>query len=469
MNASAAGPARAAVNIKEGWLMGRLRHHVSSAPSIVATGLLSVFLAAAVGCGDDDGGDDTDDADDADDDTDDDGTVDASVADAAVEMTRSGLIAITETVVTNELALLGPAPGISGAVVSMTYIDEQTITVPPVKGFDDNIGGCLITVYDVKAGDEEPVSVDEGPFTVTGTANGDFACGFNVAAGGYVCQSTDVDLGGGVAGNAIDGVLDTDGTFTLTGANFGPEMAGMYLQLDGFDGDGDGVYPIVDVDVGGEILVLSPLVDVPALSTGGKTATYTTFVGEGPMFDVAPVEFLDDGVSKDSQDVIISKEDSDLVAGFTVTARARGQGLVLSKDSNQPHEFPATAADVTFGCIDDGCGSDPEETTGQLDAMVINGVTTDVLPLKGDDGLTMLPAEASYAVFSCSALGADTVEIPEDGVQAILDTNPARVQITVGRFVAALPTDTTVVLGHSLTGFTTFKPGGLAAKAADRR
>ncbi len=432
--------------------MCRLRSRASSFSSILASGLLTVIFAAAVGCGDDDGGDDT--TDDADDGDDDDGP-DAAVADAAVEMTRSGLIAVTETVVTNELVLLGPAPVISGAVVSMAYIDEQTITVPPVPGFTSNIDGCFITVYDVKAEDEEPVSVDEGAFTVTGTANGDFACAFSDTAGGYVCQSTDADLGGGVPGNAIDGVLDTDGTFTLTGANFGPEMAGMYLQLDGFDGDADGVYPIVNVPKGGETLELSPLVVVPVAATGGKTATYTTFVGEGPMFDVAPVEFLDDGISKDSQDVVISKDDSDLVAGFTVTARARGQGLFLSKDLDQPHEFPATAADVTFGCVAEDCGSDPDEATGQLDAMVINGITTDVLPEKGDDGLTMLPAEFSYAVFSCSALGSDTVEIPEEGVQAILDTNPARVQITVGRFVAALPPDTTVVLGHSLTGFTT--------------
>ncbi len=435
--------------------MCRLRSRVSSVPSILASGLLSVFLAAAVGCGGDDDGDDADDADDADDDGDD--GPDAAVADAAVEMTRSGLIAVTETTVTNELALgLGPAPGISGAVVSMGYIDEQTITTLPLEGFENNVGGCLITVYDVKAGDVEPDSVDEGGFTVSGTANGDFACAFNDAAGGYVCQSTDADLGGGVAGNAIDGELDVNGTFTLVGGNFGPEMAGMYLQLDGFDGDGDGVYPVVNVP-DAETLVLSPLVVVPALSIGGKTATYTTFVGEGPMFDVAPVEFLDDGISKDAQDVIITKEDSDLVPGFTVTALARGEGLVLSKDSNLPHEFPAKPADVLFGCLDEGCGSDPDQATGQLDAMVINGVTTDVLPAKGDDGLTMLPAVSSYAVFSCSAIGVDSVEIPLEGVQAILDTNPARVQITVGRFVAALPTDTTVVLGHSLTGFTTFK------------
>jgi hypothetical protein len=471
MNASAAGPARAAVNIKEGWLMGRLRHHVSSAPSIVATGLLSVFLAAAVGCGDDDGGDDTDDADDADDDTDDDGTVDASVADAAPLGSRSGLIAVTETVVTNELPTLGPAPVISGAVVSINFVDDDTVTVPPLPDFDSNINGCAITVYDVKAGDEEPVPVDEGPFVVSGTANGEFACAFEDATGEYACQSTDPLLAAGSAEGAT--VDEPDGfgfsNLVMTGAGFAPEMAGMRIFLTGFEDKGgdsaDGIYPIVGV-VDDETLVIT---DFPFAAAGLTDATYSTFVGTGPMFSFGTVDFLDDG----TEDVVIDKADSDLVPGFSMTAGARGEGLFLTKDSNLPHEFPFKADDIIFACDGKDCGADPEQEGAQLDAMVINGVTTDVLPLKGDDGFTMLPAENSFATFSCSMIGSDTITIPLDGVQAILDTNPARIQMTVGRFVAQLEnSDTsgsTVVLGHSLTGFTTFKPGGLAARAADRR
>ena len=435
--------------------MGRLRHHVSSAPSILATGLLGVFLAAAVGCGDDDTGDDADDADDADDDTDDDGTVDASVADAAVLGSRSGLIAVTDTVVTNPI-LVGGVPSINGAVVSITYVDDDTVTVPPLPDFDSNINGCAITVYDVKAGDEEPAQVDEGPFLVSGTANGEFACAFEDTTGEYACQSTDPLL---ASGSAEGATVDDIGLLVLTGAAFTEEMVGMRISLAGFEdkdtNSADGVYPIVDF-VDAEAIVVS---DFPFPAAAIDGATYATFVGTGPMANIATVDFLDDG----TEDVVIEKADSDLVPGFTMTAGARGEGFILTKDSTLPHEFPMIEADdVIFACDGKDCGAEPDQEGAQLDAIVVNGVTTDVLPpIKDDDGFTMLPAESSFATFSCSMIGSDTITIPIDGVEAILGTLPLRVQVTVGRFVAQLEnTDTsgsTIVLGHSLTGFTTLE------------
>ncbi len=438
--------------------MGRLRHHVSSAPSILATGLLSVLLAAAVGCGDDDTGDDADDTDDTGDDTDDDG-IDASVADAAPLGSRSGLVAVTETVVTNELPALGPVPVINGAVVSITYVDDDDpAIVPPLPDFNSNINGCAITIYDVKAGDAEPAQVDEGPFVVSGTANGEFACAFEDATGEYACQSTDPVLAAGSAEGAT--VDEPDGfgfsNLVMTGAGFAPEMAGMRIFLVGFEDKGgnpaDGVYPIVGV-VDDETLVIT---DFPFAAAGVTDATYTTFVGTGPMFSFGTVDFLDDG----TEDVVIDKADSDLVPGFTMTAGARGEGLFLTKDSNLPHEFPLEPDDIIFACDGKDCGAEPPQGTGLLEAMVVNGVTTDVLPaLKDDDGFTMLPAESSFATFSCSMLGTDTITIPLDGVEAILGTNPARVQMTVGRFIGQLENSgtsgSTIVMGHSLTGFTT--------------
>jgi len=434
--------------------MGRLRHHVSSAPSILATGLLSVFLAAAVGCGDDDTGDDADDADDADDDTDDDGTVDASVADAAVLGSRSGLIAVTDTVVTNPI-LVGGVPSINGAVVSITYVDDDTV-VPPLPDFDSNINGCAITVYDVKAGDEEPAQVDEGPFVVSGTANGEFACAFSDATGEYACQSTDPLL---ASGSAEGATVDDMGLLVLTGAAFTEEMVGMRIFLVGFEdkdtNSADGVYPIVAF-VDEETIAIT---DFPFPAAAIDGATYTTFVGTGPMANIATVDFLDDG----TEDVIIDKTDSDLVPGFTMTAGARGEGFILTKDSTPPHEFPMIEADdVIFACDGKDCGAEPDQEGSQLDAIVVNGVTTDVLPpLKEDDGFTMLPAVSSFATFSCSMIGSDTITVPIDGVEAILGTLPLRVQVTVGRFVAQLEnSDTsgsTIVLGHSLTGFTTLE------------
>jgi hypothetical protein len=91
--------------------------------------------------------------------------------------------------------------------------------------------------------------------------------------------------------------------------------------------------------------------------------------------------------------------------------------------------------------------------------MIINGVTTDAEvnpadPLNMDD-----PPVASFATFTCSAIGMDTVTIPEAGVEAILATNPTRIQVTVGRVFASLnpvpnAANTNVVVGHSVTGFT---------------
>ena len=434
--------------------MCRLRSRASYFPSILASGLLSVFLAAAVGCGDDDGGDDT--ADDADDGDDDDGTVDASVADAAPVGSSSGLIAVTETVVTNPLKV-GGVPIISGAVVSINYVDDDTITVLPLPDFPSNINDCAITIYDVKAGDEEPVPVDEGPFVVSGTANGEFACAFEDATGEYACQSTDPLL---ASGSAEGATVDDLGLLVLTGAAFTAEMVGMRILLVGFEDKGDsadGVYPIVDF-VDEETIVVS---DFPFPAAAIDGATYTTLVGTGPMAHLGTVDFLDDGV----EDVVIDKADSDLVPGFTMTAGARGEGFLLTKDSNQPHEFPfPDADDIIFACDAklDGCGAEPDQEASQLDAFVVNGITTDVLPpLKDDDGFTMLPAETAFATFSCSMIQSDSITIPIDGVEAILGTNPLRVQMTVGRFVGQLEnTDTsgtTVVLGHSLTGFTTLE------------
>ncbi|HKE20585.1 MAG TPA: hypothetical protein VKB80_37180 [Kofleriaceae bacterium] len=435
--------------------MSRLRFSLTTS-SILLTGLLATGLAALPACGGDD--DDTaDDADDTADDSDDTGDIDAGV-DAGVEMTRTGIVAVTETEVTNPLVALGGPPFLSGAVVSISYVDDQSVTVLPLPDFMNSIGGCSITVYDDAGGDLEPEVTDEGVFTVSGTANGDFACGFDDTVSDYVCQSLDADLAGGVAGNAIDGELSDSGQLTLVGANFGPEMEGMHIQLTGFDGKGDpgdGIYSIVVVPDPETLIFAEPVTNA---SIGGDDATYTTFVGAGPIPNMVTNEFLDDG----TEDVVITKADSDLVPGFTVTAGARGQDFVLTKDSTLPDAFPDIAEDVVYACDGDACGSDPDQEVTQIDALVINGTTTDILPDPlDDDGFTMLPAVGSHATFTCSAIGADEITIPADGVQAILDTGPLRVQVTVGRFVAELPSsetsDTTVVIGHSLTGFTTFE------------
>lgn len=432
--------------------------------SICLTGLLALAGTAACGGDDDDDDDDTGDSPDAGDGG---GDADAAVeADAAPAVTRTGTIAITDTTVTNPLAKVP----IRGAVVTMTYVDDQSVVVAPLPDYPDSINGCAITVYDVTAGERPGNSVDEGAFTVTGTGNGEFRCVYEDGADDYVCQSTNADVRGGVVGNANTATLNVSGEFNLAGAAFTPEMQGMAIQLSGFtgaSGSADGTYAVIRVlDV--DTLLLA---SVPFSATGGTDATFTTFVGARPIPNPFGFEFLDDGVAKGAQDIVLTKDASEHVPGFTVTARARGEGFALTLDSTPPHEFPATADDVVFTCDaeTDGCGSEPDQGPGLLSAMVINGVTTDVLPAENDDGTTMLPATGKFATFACSMIGADSITIPSDAVQAILDTNPARIQISVGRFAASLQTvqgqaTSRIVMGHSLTGFTTFAPKVTSAR-----
>jgi hypothetical protein len=419
---------------------------------MLSSGLFSAVLALASGaCGGDDDSDDTDDTADGPDAAGD-GILDAGESDAAAPtLLRLGTMAITDTVVTNPI---GKIP-IRGGVVDVSFVDVTTATVPPVEGFGQALNGCLITVYDVKGGDAEPETVGEGSVTVSGTANGEFAC---IPEGGrYMCQSTDPDLAGGTEGNAAGGTLDPDTDFLIVGgAHFGPKMEGMWIGLTGF-GTQDGLYPIISV-LDEEILQL-PTGSIEEEVNAGETATFTTFVGREPFVNEDGFAFLDDGATGASADIVINREGGAIVPSAERVFKARGEGMTLS--GTQPHEFPfeRPADDVIFECDGAGCGSDPDQVTGIVKVMVVSGRTTDNIPVVDDDGITMLDPVNSFATFQCSALVGDAVTIPAAGVDAILGTNPARIQVTVGRFAAVPePSDefnNNMLVGHSLTGYTT--------------
>lgn len=425
----------------------------SHSSSILLASLFTGALALA-GAGCSGGDDDATDADDGDvaPDASGDGVVDGGQPDASpTTLLRVGSTVITDTLVTNPI---GAIP-IRGGVVDVSFVDASTATVPPVEGFDQALNGCLITVYDVKAGDAEPERVGEGPVTVSGTANGEFAC--TPQDGKYMCQSTDPDLAGGVEGNAAGGTLDSDTDYLIVdGARFGAEMEGMWIGLTGF-GTQDGLYPIISV-LGDEILQL-PAGSIEEEVNAGPTATFTTFVGRAPFVNEDGFAFLDDGETGASANIVVARAGSSIVPFAERVFKARGEGMTLS--GTQPHAFPfeRPAEGVTFACDGAACGSDPDQVTGVVNVMVVSGRTTDNIPLEDDDGITMLDPVNSYATFECSALIGDAVEIPAAGVEAILGTNPARIQVTVGRF-AAVPEpgdefNATMLVGHSLTGYTT--------------
>jgi hypothetical protein len=371
------------------------------------------------------------------------GTVDAAPPVAI----RSSSVAITDTRITNLAAM-------SGAAVSIHLIDDRTASVPALPGFDTDppIGTCNITVYDDAAGESEPTIADEGAITVSGTANGEFACSFS--GGEYLCQSTSEAIRGGTDGNAAGGTLNVSGQFLLSGASFGAEMQGMEIQLTGFmDGLGrpvDGVFPILEV-ADPDTLMLGR---VPASSVATPVATYTTYVGRSPVPGASGFNFLDGGEAA----VLIHKDGTALAPQFDVTLYASGEGFALA--GIQPHQFPAVASPVTFTCEGEGGNCGAPGAGGQTGVMLVEGATTDALPAGTDDGVTMEKPVARHAVFTCMSLE-NSVSIPAEVVEAILATSPARIRVTVSRLRfepiadTSAGTSTSVVLGHSLTGFTT--------------
>lgn len=438
---------------------------------IILSGLLALCGAAA--CGDDDGGDNADDADDTDDgdDTDDDGgdEPDAGEPDAAGPvLSRAGTIAITETNVTNSPG--GKVPPISGGVVSITFTDLATATVAPVEGFTNPVGACQIFVYDIKAGQAEGTLVDEGPISITGTANGDFTCTFGTTPiPGYACRSDDPVSAGGVAGNAegaeFNGGIQTS-NFLVQKANFNAAaVAGSQLFLSGFAAPLDNTpLPVVAQTSMGNLLLAAPASGLTA--TGPAGATYTTLIGAGPIPNIMGYNFLGE-----TSEISISKGATELVPSIDVTVTAAGEGFTLVDDPKNgnylPHQIPTNApVEVNFTCAGDDCGADG---AGAVAAFVINGETTDgPLPSAEDDpfGTNMPIPENSYATFTCGFVGVDTATIDADAMEVILGTSPTRIQTTVLRsqtVLEATPTggtaQTRVVVAHSQTGFTTTGAG----------
>jgi hypothetical protein len=409
-----------------------------SLPCVLA-GALAVFGAAA--CGDDDNGDGN--------------NPDAGITpniDAAppVPFVRSGTLGITETSVTNT------AGAVFGALVRIGFADETTRTVPPVAGFESSVGGCLITVYDVPAGDDpfasEPDPVGEGTVSVTGTANGPFGCAFVAARGEYVCQSaTPAVAGGDAEGASLTGAT---GVFSLEGAAWPDSMVGMFLTISAIPG---AAFPITAVS-GDDLTLYGVPVDTVVASFPADTA-YASYVGVGPQ--PGGFNFIDSETA-----VAISKGAGDEVGEFSVTVTPRGEGFQLLNDAENdfylPHAIPTDAAAlVKFGCDADGCG---QAGAGTLAAMTINGTTTD--GDLTDLGPTDMPDPVEqYATFTCSVLGnATSVQLTEAAMAVILGTNPKRIQIGVGRMSGEIVEDADgswrafVVAGHQHLGFTTVAP-----------
>lgn len=410
--------------------------------------VLSAGLAIAApgcSCGDDDGNGDRPDArEQADAEPD----IDADVAEGLL---RSGTIAVTETHLTN----LG-LDSFAGALVRVDFSDATTGNVPaPVPGFESNVGGCLIQVWDVGT-HEAPDPVDEGAVQVTGTDNGDFACAFASPALGYVCQSTNA----AIAAGSLDGVTTDSNvmTFPAGGTQTAPEMVGMYMVVNGHPTIPDGSrIPIIDQDSAEDTLTLFGLPDVN-LGAGDADSVFATFVGVGPVPGGA--QFL-----RGMADTFtVQKAAGEVVAAIDEDFNAHGQGFVLVDDGDNgkylPSNLPTDNSAATFECTT--CGD--EGMGGVITAIVINGETTDATVGPLDPSNPMPDPETQYATFSCSFFVTGdppySGELTAEAMTAILGTSPTRIQTSVARYRGALLADadgtysTVLLQGHSQLGWT---------------
>jgi hypothetical protein len=408
--------------------------------TLLFSGAIAVF-GVGCSCGDDDGSDRADSSPDIDSAPEDDAGGDPTVL-------RSGTIAVTEAALTN--------PGLdtwSGGVVRIGFSDTTTGNSPaPVEGFESNIGGCLIQVWDVGTHTASD-PVDEGAVVVTGTENGTFACGFANADLGYVCQSTTPAVAGGDAENFSLVGNGTVGSLAFEGGAASAEMVGTYVVLTGFGAVDGSRFPVIAFTAGGggdpDTLTLA---GVPAVDlTGAAGATYSTYVGVGPVPNGAP--FLLGA----ADEINVSKEAGDVVPAIDEDFNAHGQGFELIDNPEMaqylPHTVPFDGTEVTFEC--DTCGADG---TGEINAgIVINGETTDA-PLDGLNPAAPMPEpETQYATFQCSFLGQDVATLSADAMAAILGTNPTRIQVSVGRYRGKILTEdessTIMLQGHAFLGW----------------
>ncbi len=410
---------------------------------------------------------------------------DAVVPDADPADLRSGTIAVTEVKLTNDLTTLGVAE-VRGAAVSISFIDLTAPGTDPVVG-SGGIGECTVWVYDVGTDPVRP-PVDEGAVSISGTGvtpNAFPPCVWVEALNDYKCfgKAPTAAPDPTVFNYTIVGTppaAQVQTTFTAAGADFQTMSArGMWLNTTGF------THPVNN----GAMAILAPPAESTAVvanfaasgcinaglcteaeidetHTAG-TASYTVLAGEAPipgfLGATPPANAGFDFLGDEASTITVAKAGGAVLPEFSVTIHPSGNGLTLAPTSAQPHQFPSTTptGGITFDCGDTGgnCGTDGE---GELIVgFVVSGSTTDGSLTTGCNGGPCLPiqmpaATTQYAEFQCRGLpGATSIDMPEAALDAILGTNPTRIETRVLRISANL-TDappTNVVAGYGLVGY----------------
>lgn len=445
-------------------------------------GLLSLVLATGA-CGDDGGNNNPDSSLPAD------ANVDAVVPDGMVDATppevRAGTVAVTHVTVSNDLGLAFP---VSGAAISVSFSDPAAIDPTTVAHQSGSLtAGCTVFNYTVGTNAPAP-NTNEGAVTISGDFNHTAIppCAYVDSEGGYRCIAA--------AGQFPDAASVThdanpmSATFglsfiTLPGATFDNtnlNEVGMYLTVNGFALDlgapfgeiNNGSFGIVNVAAPTTVAVINSTWnaclgamacngtnEAETVTTATVGDTYSVVAGAGPMPNPVGYELFD--TTADPITINIAKAAPDTGAGqvlpaFDISVKPSGfGGFVLSGASDTPEAMPFTARDITIECDNNAneCGGVGELVTG----FAVSGRTTDAT-VNPADPTDMPDPVTSYATFTCTFIGEFSSTIPQAAWQAVLDTNPTRIETRVLRLGAktnVVPDhDINLVAGYGYVGFT---------------
>ncbi|HEU5058373.1 MAG TPA: hypothetical protein VFU21_17700, partial [Kofleriaceae bacterium] len=163
----------------------------------------------------------------------------------------------------------------------------------------------------------------------------------------------------------------------------------------------------------------------------------------------------------------VSKAAGDVVGVIDEDFTAHGQNFQLVDEVGaakyQPDNIPFDGTEVNFECDGSNCGA--VGSGGLIEALVINGETTDAAVGEITSPATAMPAPVTqYATFQCSFVGSDTATLDAGAMAAILGTSPTRIQVSVGRYRGAIlaaddgSSSTIVLQGHQLLGWSDAPP-----------
>lgn len=384
--------------------------------------------------------------------------------DARVKV-RSGTLAVASVNLTDP-AVAGL--GLGGASISLEFDDLTKEDGGTVAFGTGAIGECTVIQYDTTH--KPHPAVDEGPITISGAGLKKPVGMCTFQGGGYVCVA---DHQANVAGTYSASNAPPGGAvITVTGHDFSSAQVGMYMSLSGFtDPAMNHTYPVVNVVNTSVQLGVPPGVAMNASNSAFTGVTYTLIQGAGPVpGGAATVDFINTGAGGDHVTIALAAN-TEYATPISSSLAPIGKGMKLDgagagcTDCAQPHQFPtsaANAATVSFSCDPakgDKTGNCGEPGDQPAVGLVITGTTTDA-PLTNLPPYAMPAPVTKWAAFTCKFPAAQSGQIPNGALAAILATNPKRIETRVFRFAFGLGTDAdtmndwATVSGHGLVGHT---------------